>query len=571
MSPNVRPSRCLPALLLLAASTAWAQGPNPPPREPYSLGIGDIVEVVVLNEPDFCTIPPGLEIGPDGRIGLPSIGWIVAEGRTCEEAAQLIAQRLRDMKVLLDPQVLVRVSQYRAVKVNVIGAVRMPGSFVHRPGMDVRDAIALAGGLLLDEGTAAASRLRARVIHADGRSEVIKVNDVLEGTGPAPELLPGDTLVFELEATVSVLGYVAHPGFYKVQDGTRLSGAIALAGGVGVGTAGVEVGDLRRVVVNRADGTKLEVDLQRVLSGQGADDPIVSPGDVVYVPQFVQEASILGYVQSPGRYPFRDGDRVTDLLAQAKGALTGAPQGDLTRAVLARSDGTVRTLDLTKSLAGQGTDESNPRLTPGDTVTVPETQNRVIVSGYVKTPGYYDFHPDDTVRSAVGQAGGVIPNSGSESAVRVRHTDGTEVTLDLGKENPPLRPGDDVTVPFTRHKVTVVGYVTSPGLYEWEKGDTVVDMIAAASGPVLSRDTMGFGTEKGNPTRAILARQANGQYEITNLDLARFYKGGDRSQNPEAQPGDIILVPRKAYVDYERILRDILIIPSLVNAFGGRL
>jgi polysaccharide export outer membrane protein len=555
------------AALVLTGAAVRAQTPNPSERPAYRLGIADVIEVLIPGEADYSTIPPGITVGPDGRVGFPSLGAIVAEGKTCDELAAAIAKGLRERNILLQPDVLVRVSEAHYQKINVIGAVHTPGTFPFRPGTDVRDAIALGGGLVLDTATGAVNQMRGRVIHRDGNSEAIKLDEVLSGSGPAPALQAGDTVVLEVQDSVSVLGYVTRPGSYNVHAGTRLSAVVAQAGGTAGASGMAELGDLRHLLVNRADGTKVEVDLKRVLAGQGGDDPTVAPGDVIYVPPSVQDAAVVGYVQQPGRYPFREGDRVSDLLAQAKGALVGPPRGDLTRAVLVRSDGTTQTLDLTKALSGPATEETNPRLRPGDTLTVPEAQTRAIVSGYVKTPGYYDFRPGDTVRTALALAGGVVPNYGSESAVVVRHLDGTQVALNLEKDNAVLQPGDDVTVPFTRHKVTVTGYVTTPGQYEWEKGDTVVDKIAQANGSLLSRETSGFLTEKGHPTRAMLIRQENGEYKITTLDFSRFYKLGDKSQNPEVQPGDIILVPRKATLDYERVLRDLLLIPTILNVF----
>ena len=546
---------------------ALAQPAGVEKRERYRLSIGDVIEVVVAGEPDLSApAPAGLEVGPDGRVGCPIVGMISVEGCTCEEAAKLVADGLVG-RVLVKPQVLVRVIQYRGPKVNVLGAVRAPGSFPHRPGMSIADAVALAGGVLAKDGQTTL-RTQVRIVHNDGRAEMVRLDANLGNRGgQAPyKPRPGDTIVFEIETSVAVLGYVANPGLFAVREDTRVSDIVAQAGGVlvqAISGGSPQIGDLQRVVVNHVDGTVRECNVVKTGTGKVSYDPLVLPGDVVYVPRSARQALVLGYVQMPGKYDYEDGDRVSDLLAHAKGALVGITRGDTSRVILTRADGSVRTLDMSSPVQGKAADEEDPLLAPEDQVAVPELPYRVVVAGYVDAPGTYDYHEGDTVRTAVGMAHGVTKNLGTATAVKVRHRDGKQVVLNLEKENSALQPGDEITVPFAKHRVAVLGYVNNPGVYECEEGQRVVDMIAAAGGTVLSRRGDNYRVEKGDPNRAVLIRRDNGKDSIRELDLTRFFKGGDQTPNPEVRPGDVVYVPNTQRIDASEILRDVLVIPRL--------
>lgn len=96
-------------------------------------------------------------IDVDGVVHLPLVGSVVARGLTLEELAtrlrqqlkqKVFRQRLQDGKenlVAVDPdEVSVDVAEYRPVYVR--GDVSKPGELAFRPGLTVRQSIALAGG-----------------------------------------------------------------------------------------------------------------------------------------------------------------------------------------------------------------------------------------------------------------------------------------------------------------------------------------------------------------------------------------------------------------------------------------
>ena len=106
----------------------------------------DEVQVTVWRNPELgITVP----VRPDGKISVPLIGDVVAGGRTPEEVAKDIQDKLGDY--VRDPQVAVILTQLRSheylSRVRVTGAVRQPVSIPYRQGMTVLDAVLAAGGI----------------------------------------------------------------------------------------------------------------------------------------------------------------------------------------------------------------------------------------------------------------------------------------------------------------------------------------------------------------------------------------------------------------------------------------
>jgi exopolysaccharide production protein ExoF len=85
-------------------------------------------------------------VNPAGRVSLPMIGEIVAEGRTSDQLARAITAELYKRTGLMGAQdAAVEIVQYRPFY--VLGDVDRPGEFTFRPGLSVLQAVGVAGGL----------------------------------------------------------------------------------------------------------------------------------------------------------------------------------------------------------------------------------------------------------------------------------------------------------------------------------------------------------------------------------------------------------------------------------------
>jgi polysaccharide export outer membrane protein len=97
--------------------------------------------VNVWKEPDLSRSVP---VRPDGKITLPLIGDVEANGSTPEQLQAKLETGLAEY--ISKPSVTVIVQEAKSHKFNVIGEVVKPGTYVLSGPMTVLDAIALAGG-----------------------------------------------------------------------------------------------------------------------------------------------------------------------------------------------------------------------------------------------------------------------------------------------------------------------------------------------------------------------------------------------------------------------------------------
>ena len=122
--------------------------------EPYRVGVGDILHVSVARIPQLTR---RVTIEGDGTISYPLIGTMPAAGKSMEEirkkiraglAGKVFRQRtpqgLENSLVIEADEVTATIAEYRPIY--VIGDVFKPGSHAFRPGMSVRQAVALSGG-----------------------------------------------------------------------------------------------------------------------------------------------------------------------------------------------------------------------------------------------------------------------------------------------------------------------------------------------------------------------------------------------------------------------------------------
>lgn len=142
--------RSLAALFLVALLVGPAPAQDPPAAtaaftDEYRIGVDDVLQVTVWRNPELgATVP----VRPDGRISVPLLGDVVAGGRTPEEVAREIEERLG--RYVRDTKVAVILTELRSheylSRVRVTGAVQQPVSVPYRQGMTVLDAVLAAGG-----------------------------------------------------------------------------------------------------------------------------------------------------------------------------------------------------------------------------------------------------------------------------------------------------------------------------------------------------------------------------------------------------------------------------------------
>jgi polysaccharide export outer membrane protein len=164
-----------------------------PPTDNGSLGAGDVIEVLVYDEP---AMSKTYKVAPDGTIDFPFVGVLECEGHMPQEIGRTIKDRLRTEKILKNPQVSVLVKEVNSKKIAVFGQVQKPGQFAMTEGMTVVHAISAAGGF-----TSMADRDRVTLTRRVGKNKMVRVvfsvAAITEGKIADVPLQAGDTLYVE--------------------------------------------------------------------------------------------------------------------------------------------------------------------------------------------------------------------------------------------------------------------------------------------------------------------------------------------------------------------------------------
>ena len=161
----------------------------------YTLGIDDIVTVIVKDQPDFSG---RFIIDPEGKIQYNFAGDIPAAGKTKEELKAEIAKRLT--RFIRYPDVAVMISEYRSKAIFVFGYVNRPGKYAMKGDeITVKEAV-VAAGLPRDDGALKRVYIvRPSNLTKDGKATRKKVNlkELIQKGNAAEDfvLQPGDTIV----------------------------------------------------------------------------------------------------------------------------------------------------------------------------------------------------------------------------------------------------------------------------------------------------------------------------------------------------------------------------------------
>lgn len=263
----------------------------------YRIGPGDLLNIGVFGVADLSHV---VRVSNSGKVHLTQLGILRVAGRTVTELESDIAARLREKQLVLDPWVIVKVTEVRAHPVYVLGEVMTPGQFQISDEMYLSDLMTLSNGLN-QVASPVAYLYRRKVNPATGEFDPTQDPDTdeMEGmpidlralqTGEMPELnlkLRGGDILYVPERRKEyffVIGDVHNPGLFELvagQSPLRLSQAMARAGGP-TRTAKKS----RLLLVRYAhDGSRQEIpiDFDAVMHGQ-RPDPSIEFGDVIFMP-----------------------------------------------------------------------------------------------------------------------------------------------------------------------------------------------------------------------------------------------------------------------------------------------
>lgn len=261
-------------------SPAMKDDKAPPASGPLAnsntkLGPGDLIEVSVFGVPDLAT---KTRVSSAGDVYLPLIDYVHVADLTTDEAQELIQKRLEDGGFVRSPHVSIYVDESASQAITMVGEVARPGTYPAIGDRKLYDMISMAGGLTERAGGSVA------IIHRgdpDHKIELQIPRNLAEDTSHNVDVEPGDTIIVSQAGIIYVVGDVAHPSGFLVQDDTMtVLKALALAGG-STKTSSLNKTQILRRTPNGVQ--QIPVALKKVLHAK-TPDVALEKGDVLFIP-----------------------------------------------------------------------------------------------------------------------------------------------------------------------------------------------------------------------------------------------------------------------------------------------
>jgi protein involved in polysaccharide export with SLBB domain len=406
----------------------------------YVVGPGDEVMIRAWGQVD---IDYRAVVDRNGMINIPRVGNVNVSGIRFQDLNGYLRTAIG--RIFRNFELSVTLGQLRSIQIFVVGQAQRPGSYTVSSLSTLVNAIFASGGpsprgsmrqIQLKRGNKTVTELDLYDLLLKGD----KSRDV--------QLLPGDVIYFPpVGGLAAVSGSVNEPAIYELKGRMTLSDLIQLAGGLSTTAEG------RRVIVERIEDRKIRKVDEFTLDSAGLGREI-KDGDLVRVfalsPRFENAVTLRGAVATPGRYPWRDGLRIRDIIPDREALIVpdywarqnrdGLVIGqERTRVDVRRNVdeinwdyALVERLnydDLTTMLIPfnlgraviDGDASNNVPLRSGDIVTifskadiqvpVAKQTKYVRLEGEFATSGIYQIMPGESLRQLVTRVGGLTPNA----------------------------------------------------------------------------------------------------------------------------------------------------------------
>jgi len=463
----------------------------------YPIKVGDEIKVYLWGRINQEYL---LKVSRDGMINIPhNIGPISVAGLPFETMQRTVSDKLKNIEGV---NVSLSMGELRPIGIYVVGEVKTPGFHTVSPLTSITNALFTAGGIT-KRGS-----LRQVQLRRNGKlvSEVDYYDFLMSGNDKSGlRLQSGDVIVVPIvKQMVAVVGNVRRSALYELKAPAKLKEVLDLAGGISPAAW------TNRVQVERFDKNEQLIVLDIDASEIDKVKDMIQDGDVVKVfPVLSKDQNVVhlsGNVLRPGKYQYKDGMRVTDVIGSIDGLLA---ESFFDYAVVMRRTypsflEKILTFSLREAFDSPESGD-NIALEPYDRIIIYhrdffDPDRSVSIDGAVTLPGVQKLLENMTIRDLILQAGGLKDNASAERGELYRRiADGESVStrkmefsirdamLANTAHNLLLQRGDRV---FIRNKkdweperrVKLTGQIVYPGTYLLFEGETLGDLITRAGG-----------------------------------------------------------------------------------------
>jgi protein involved in polysaccharide export with SLBB domain len=282
----------------------------------YTIGPGDEILIRTWGQ-----VGQNLHLTVDrsGSIYIPQVGEVHVAGLPFGQLQDFLKSHYT--YVFRNFDLNVNLGQLRSIQVFLTGEARRPGSYTISSLSTLVNAVFACGGPTI------AGSLR----HIELRRGATLVTDfdlydlLLRGDKSKDvPLQSGDVIYFPPAGPrVAVVGSVQAPAIYELRDKESIAQALALAGGVS------SVADHSSLEIERTEsqpgGNNSRIAMDVAMDSVGLALPLDN-GDLIRVrerpPSFAKTVTLRGNVAEPGRFGWRAGMRIRDLIPDQQALLT---------------------------------------------------------------------------------------------------------------------------------------------------------------------------------------------------------------------------------------------------------
>jgi protein involved in polysaccharide export with SLBB domain len=278
----------------------------------YVIGPGDELLIRAWGQID---LDAKVIVDRKGEVYLPKIGILSVAGLKYQQLQNYCKAAVG--RVFRNFDLSVSLGQLRSIQVYVVGQARRPGSYT------VGSLSTLVNTLFASGGPSGSGSMR----HIQLKRQDTLISDfdfydlLLKGDkSKDAQLLPGDVIYIPpVGSLIAVAGSVNVPAIYELKDQASLRQAIDMAGGL------TTTADGQKAIVERIENRSTRKVEEFPLDEEGLQRQ-VTDGDVVRVfslsPRFDNAVTLRGNVAHPGRYEWRSGLRIKDLIPGPEALMT---------------------------------------------------------------------------------------------------------------------------------------------------------------------------------------------------------------------------------------------------------
>ncbi len=466
----------------------------------YELGPDDQIEITVFGIQE---VTHDLTISPEGSIYIPNVGQVKLAGLTLEAGTERISDYMsRTAYPSLksgSSKLSVTLGNIKSIRITIIGANR-PGNFTLSSLSTAFNALFIAGG-----PTENGSFRKIELIRNNKLVRTIDLYRFLTNGDQSDNVGLRDNDVIRIPAyntRVELDGYVKRPGIFEMLPKETFSDLLQFSSGF--------ADSAYKASVSITQFTEKEFKVKDITAEQ-YPDYIPQQGDNFVVSKIINRyenrVNITGAVFRPGYYELHSDMTLKDLIQRADGLREDA--------YIARGQIIRLKEDLTKEIVPFSVQDilnnkSSIRLKREDSVVIKSIldlrdQYYISIQGEIRSPGYYDYSDNLSIRDIILQSGGLTDAAYPQRIevarlIRrdtltnedVRTSEVIEITdvedLALKENNITLHPFDVITIRrkpgyLELQSVTVTGELQYPGPYVLSKREErVSDLIKRAGG-----------------------------------------------------------------------------------------